>query len=107
MNFFGLTTRCRQEVQNSLFQKRLHQIAPDLKPVPNPLSRDYLLLVQQSSRLAFVDSVEVLKAESGITWWMRLAGCFCEYIRLKATTAIVASMILEKQLTERSGNIQK
>lgn len=64
-------------------------------------------MVQQYSRLAFVDSVEVLKAESGITWWLRLAGCFCEYLRLKATTAITASLILENQLTQRSGDAQK
>ena len=106
-NFFGFTSSCRREVQNFLLHKRLHHLAPDLKPVPNPLSRDYLLMVQQYSRLAFVDAMEILKVESGIRWWMRLGGCCCEYLRLKATTAIVASLILEDQLTRGPGDTQK
>ena len=106
-NFFGLTTRCRQEAQKFLIQKRLHHLAPDLKPAPNPLSRDYLLMVQQYSRLAFVDSMESLKAQSGATWWIRLGGCVFEYIRLKATTAIIASLIQEHQLIQDSVDIQK
>ena len=106
-NFFGFASRWRQQVQKLLIQKRLYQVAPDLRPVPNPLSREYLLMVQQYSRLAFVDSVELLKTDSGLTWWMRWGGCFFEYLRLKATTAIVASLILEDQLTRGPGDTQK
>ena len=63
-------------------------------------------MVQQYSRLAFVDSIELLKTESGWTWWMRLGACFFEYLRLKATTAIVTSLILEQNLIQNSGDIQ-
>jgi hypothetical protein len=107
MNFFGRGATYRQQVQDFLLQKRLHHIAPDLKPVPNPLSREYLLMVQQYSRLAFVDSMEVLKVESGMAWWMRLVKCFIEYLRLKATTAIVNSLILEHRLTQGLGDDHK
>lgn len=104
---FARFTSYRLHIQKILLQKRLYQLAPDLRPAPNPLSREYLLIVQQYSRLAFVDSIDLLKAGSGFTWWGRLVGCFFEYLRLRATTAIVASLILEHRLTQNPGEGQK
>lgn len=86
-------------LQTLLIQKPLYEIAPELRPVPNPVGREYLLLVQQHSRLAFAASLEKLKTDSGLPWWRRIPMCVCYYLRLKATTALIESLIVEHRLT--------
>lgn len=93
---------CRQLFQKFLIQKPLYEIAPELRPVPNPVSREYLLLVQQYSRLAFADSLEGLRTDSGLVWWKRVPACVLYYFRLKATTALIESLIVEHRLTHGS-----
>jgi hypothetical protein len=103
----GRPNSYQQQIRDFLLQKRLYELAPDLRPAPNPLSREYLLMIQQYSRLAFVDSIDLFKTASGLVWWRRLIGCFLEYWKLKATTAMVASLLLERQLTQKPGDNQK
>lgn len=88
-------------------KKRLYRVAPDLGPVPNPLSREYLLLIQQQTRLAFVESIGSLTESSGMRWWNRLTRYICAYMVLKSTTAVVNSLIVEYGLLQSSSNSGK
>jgi len=81
-------------------EKRLYRIAPEIGRVPNPLSREYLLLIQQHARLSFVDAIVALREEGDATRSLeRLYRYLANYFSLKATTAIVDSLLVEMKLT--------
>jgi hypothetical protein len=87
-------------------EKRLYRAAPDLGRVPNPLSREYLLLIQQHARLEFVDAVIALRQEGEITRSLeRLYRYLASFLALKATTAIVDSLLVEEKLAGKATGV--
>ena len=100
-------TSFQSELRVAFVKKQLYRVAPDLGPVPNPLSREYLLLIQQHTRLAFTESIGSLTECSGMMWWNRLTRYICAYMVLKSTTAVVNSLVLENCLMQPSPNSGK
>lgn len=90
-----------QELRRHFLEKRLYQIDPAFRPAPNPLGREYLLLIQQNARLHFSDALLALRNEADATHSLnRLYRFAATYLALKATTAMVDSLLVESALVK-------
>ena len=80
--------------------RRLRILRVDRVP-PDPLSPEYLYLVQQTKRISLVQSLDSLRPDSLKSWPFLLAVVVAKWLDLKLTNTLIRSLMNEHDLLKR------